>query len=249
MQKTIIFLLTLTALSFAQIRVDISAPRYEGVDHKGASGVYSVAADLDKFAVEFGLARLDIGAVQSTAAANVKISIPIKQGKYLLNYFVYLPMSGYRNSARLYGLAASPENIGAYSYALSGGATVTREFKFQKLGYKKAENDLTVSLCAGLQPLLTFKKSTLSNNFGIFIPYAFGLTDYRGHLVIGGELAGNYILTQTDRNFSDNIFSQFKIFTGWQFGKFTTAAYIKFPCDKTTDRLLRNTLGLSVSYK
>lgn len=250
MKKFAICFFAIVTIASAQVRLDISAPRYAGLDHEGVSGVYSLGVKLDSFAVEFGLSRLDVGAVKATSFANPKVSLRVAMGKTGLEYYAYVPVVTRKNEARLYGLIASPENVGSYlANTIAGGATVSRVFSFQKLGYKQAVNDLKVSLSGGALVLIATKKTAAEDRLEILIPYAFGLTDYRGHLVIGGELAGNYVLTQTEGNFGDNILSQFKIFAGWQFGKFAVVPYIKFPVDKNTDRLLRNTLGLNLSYQ
>ena len=228
----------------------ISAPRYADADHAGVSGVYAFGAKLDSFAVEFGLSRLDVGAVKAISFANPKISLRVSAGKTGLEYYAFIPVATRKNEARLYGLIASPENVGAYlANSISGGATLSRSFSFRKLGYKQAVNDLKVSMSGGALVLIATKRVSAEDRLEILIPYAIGLTDYRGNLVLGGELAGTYVLTQTAGSFGDNVLSQFQIFLGWRLGNLTAAPYIKFPVDKTTDRLLRNTLGVNIAYQ
>jgi hypothetical protein len=236
---TIIFLAT-AAMATAQVSLDVSAPRLEGVDHRGVNGLYALTVDLDSFALEFGLARFDDGRIQKTSFANPKISFRTRQRNYLLTYFVYAPVTAY-NQAGAYGMFATPEAVGMYvPDALSGGGMINR--KFMKSG-------LDFSVTAGSLVMIALKRTALVNNLEIFIPYNFSLSDRRGNLTLGGELAGNYLLTQTEASFNDNILSQFKIFSGWHFGKFFVSTYVKFPVDKNTDMSLRNTLGVSLQYK
>lgn len=242
MKRAFLLCLILAASVNAQIKLEITSPRYSEFAQGGVSGLYMLQNNFGDFSVEWGLARLDAGAVQSTSFSNPRLSVALEIEKTKLEYFVYVPLTRYSNQARFFGMLGDPEDFQAFaSDAVSLGGGISRQFDI--------ENEIVLGYDVKLMPMIALKRTTLADRIEIVIPYNFSVVDVYGNFSMGAELGGNYFLTETNQSFNDNILAQFKALAGYRFGRLAVQFFIKLPVDKTTDAILRNTIGLTFSFQ